>query len=191
MSAPGESRIVTVLGSHHQGKSYRIKRGLAKHAQCVVWDYKGEYARADIGVPGARLWTDLAQWRDHLLNGGDIRREVFACPRRQFPAWCRWVMETGDLLVVIEELNRYCNASSAPDHLLDLFDRSCHSRIDLVCAAPRLARIAKDLVHQSDELVSAQVSEPNDVAYIREWLGSRAAERLRALPDKHFLRIKL
>lgn len=191
MIAPGDSRIVVVLGSKGQGKSYRIKRGLARVPQWVAWDYKGEYADRRVGVAGARLWTDLAEWREHLVNGGDVRREVFACPRRQFLSWCRWVTETGDLLVVVEELNRYCGAGRPPDELLDLFDRSRHAHIDLVCAAPRLAGISKDLVHQADELVSAQVTEPNDVAYIREWIGPRGAERLRALPDQNFLRIRL
>lgn len=189
--APGDSRIVVVLGSKGQGKSFRIKRGLSRVPQWVAWDFKGEYADAAKGVAGTRLWTDLVDWREHLLNGGDVRREVFVCPRRQFPAWCRWVSETGDLLVVIEELNRYCGSGRPIPELLDLFDRSRHSRVDLVCAAPRLAGISKDLVHQADEVVTAQVSEPNDVAYLREWIGSSGAERVRSLPHQQFLRILL
>lgn len=191
MSAPGDSTIAIVLGAKGQGKSFRIKRGLSRLEQWVAWDFKGEYADARVGVAGARLWTDLADWREHLLEGGDVRREVFVCPRRQFPAWCRWVAETGDLFVVIEELNRYCSSGRPSDELLDLFDRSRHSRLDLVCAAPRLAEISKDLVHQADELVTARMTEPNDVAYLRKWIGPRGAERVRALPDQHFLRIRL
>jgi hypothetical protein len=191
VTAPGDSRIVVVLGSKGQGKSFHIKRGLARVPQWVVWDFKGEYADKSVGVAGARLWTDVAAWREHLIGGGDLQREVFACPRRQFPAWCRWVAETGDLLVVVEELNRYCSAGRPIDELLDLFDRSRHAHLDLVCAAPRLAGISKDLVHQADEIVTAQVTEPNDVAYLREWIGTRGAERVRTLQHQHFLRIRL
>jgi hypothetical protein len=187
VNLPGDSNIAVVVGSKGQGKSYRIKRLLAKVPQWVAWDYKGEYGHID----GARVWHDVGAWREHLIDGGDVRREVFVCERRQFPAWCRWVTETGNLLVVIEELNRYCGAGKPPEHLLDLFDRSRHSPLDLVCAAPRLAEISKDLVHQADELLTAQMTEPNDVDYLRKWLGARAAERVRALPDQHFLRIRL
>lgn len=187
MNAPTDSQITVVIGSKGQGKSFRIKRALASVRQWVVWDYKGEYG----DIAGARVWRDLKDWREHLLDGGDVQREVFVCERRQFPAWCRWLIATGNLLVVIEELNRFCGSGKPPEHLLDLFDRSRHAPLDLVCAAPRLAEISKDLVHQADELLTAQITEPNDVDYVRRWLGVRAAERVRALPDQHFLRIRL
>lgn len=190
--APSKSRIELVIGGKGAGKSTIVKAGVARTCkQAVVWDLAGEYADPKIGIPGARLWTDLAQFRDHLLDDGEIGIEVFACPRSQFRAFCRWVYLTGDLFVVIEELARYCSAGRPSEELADLFDRSRHARIDLVCASSRLAEISKSLVHQADELVTATCTEPNDVDYLKRWLGHSAAARVRTLPPHSFLRIRL
>lgn len=186
-----DARISLVIGKKGSGKSSRIKRGLAKVPNWVVWDLRGEYAHPTEGVAGARLWTDFGEFLNHLLDGGEVKREVFACPVRQFEAWCRWVYLTGNLLAVIEELPRVCPGGTAPAALEDLLDRNRHAGVDLVCAASRTAGIPKSLPHQADELLCAQQREPNALRYLSDWLGERAAARIRALPTYSFLRIRL
>ena len=187
MNAPGESRIALVVGKKGSGKSRMLKRGLPLYSRpWVVWDVRGEYA----GLPGARLWTDLAHFRAHLERGGDVRREVFACAEVQFPAWCRWVFKRGRLLVVVEELTRYCAAGKAPPHLADLFDRSRHARLDLVFTTAAIAEVPTSLRRQIDDLVLSRITLPGDVQYVRDWLGERLARRTRRLPPSTFLRVR-
>jgi hypothetical protein len=187
---PGRSNIALVVGKKEAGKSRLIKRGLSRVSRFVVWDIKGEYADAQYGVAGARVWQDLAHWRDHLLGGGTIEREAFACPASQFDAWCRWVFATGNLTAVIEELPRYCNGSKPRASLADLFDRSRHAHIDLICSASRVALVPVSLRIQVDELVLSRLTEPNDCAYLESWLGGPTVARVRSLAPNTFLRIR-
>lgn len=192
MSAPGKSTIALVTGRKESGKTWLVKRGLARARRFVVWDVRGEYADPERGVAGARLWTDLRAWRDHLLAGGTIEREVFACPSSQFDAWCRWVFATGNLLVVVEELSRYTTTGRATEALLDFFDRSRHAGIDLIATTARVGAVPKSLRTQVDELLVAKTTEPEDLAYLTSWLGGPAvAQRVRDLQPLSFLRYRL
>lgn len=190
-SPSADARIFLVIGKKGSGKSSRIKRGLALVPSFVVWDLRGEYAHPTAGVPGARLWTDMAAFFRHLLDGGEIGREVFACPVWQFETWCKWVFETGNLVAVIEELPRVCPGGTAPAALADLLDRNRHAAVDLICAASRTAGIPKSVPDQADELICATQREPNAVRYLAGWLGDAAAARIRALQPFSFLRIRL
>lgn len=183
---PTSSRIALVVGRKGSGKSTLIKRGLERVARWVVWDLRGEYA----ALPRARLWTDLAAFRAHLVDGGGIDREVFACPASQFLPWCRWVYATGNLLVVIEELGRYAGPGPAGDALGDLFDRSRHAGIDLIAASPRIVEVPTSLRAQVDDLLCARQSIPNDLAYLDQWIGPALSSRVSNLPDHRFLRVK-
>ncbi len=190
MTAPSTSEIVLVIGPKESGKSWLVKRGLGRVRRFVVWDVKGEYADARLGVLGARLWTSVRAWRQHLLDGGTIEREVFHCSGREFPAWCRWVAETGNLLVVIEELGRYCRGAVPPPYLDDLFNRSRHAPLDLICTTARPKRVFLDLRAQVDTAVVARMREPKDIAHLTEWLGEPAVARIQQLEPLRFIRIR-
>lgn len=191
MSAPGKSTIALVAGHKGSGKTRIVKRGLARIARFVVWDLRGEYACPPYGVAGARLWTDVRAFFQHLLDGGTIEREVFACPSAQFDAWCAWVFKTGNLVVVIEELGRHCASNGkVRAALLDLFERSRHCNVDLIVTTARIARVPIDLRIQVDELLLSRHVEPNDCAYIESWLGGPAATRVTSLQPGHFVRLR-
>lgn len=185
MLGPSESTISLVIGGKGAGKSTLIKRQLARAQQFVVWDLNGEYS----ALPGARLWHDVRDFYRELANDGYVSREVFACPVDQFESWCSWVARCGDLLVVIEELSRYCGSGKAVQKLADLFDRSRHFPIDLICAASRIAEIPKAVVHQADELIHARTELPNDLDYLERMRGPKFAARIRNLPTHKFLRV--
>jgi len=190
VTAPSESEIALVIGRKASGKSYLVKRGLARLRRFVVWDVKGEYTDPKIGVPGARLWHSLRAWREHLLAGGTIEREVFSCRDSEFPAWCRWCVKTGNLVVVVEELSRYCKGNVPPPYLDDLFNRSRHAPLDLICTTARPTRVFSDLRSQVDVALVARMSEPNDCAYLTEWLGEPAVTRIRDLQPLRFVRVR-
>jgi hypothetical protein len=183
---PVDARIALIVGRKGSGKSTHVKRALGRWKRWVAWDLKGEYGE----VAGSRTWTDVRDFAAHLAQEGTIEREVFACPRWQFDAWCRWVFETGDLVAVIEELGRYVTSSWAPDPLQDLFDRNRHARVWLVTVAARLAEIPKGLVHQADDVCSARMDLPADVRFLAEWKGPQIAERVHNLEPHQFLRIR-
>jgi hypothetical protein len=185
---PIDARILLTIGKKGSGKSTRTKRALAKQRRAwVAWDLKGEYGEID----GARTWHDVREFNAHLQSGGDIQREVFACPAWQFDAWCRWVFTTGDLLVVVEELGRYCTSGHAPRSLQDLIDRNRHSRSDLVFVASRLQTIPKDVLHQGNDLLIAQTDLPRDLKFLADWKGEHVAQRVANLKPHRFLHVEL
>jgi len=184
--APGPSTIALVIGKKASGKTTLVRRGLARLPRWVAWDVRGELA----SIQGARLWTDLAAWRDHLLDGGRIEREVFACPSAQFDAWCRWIYATRHLFVVMEEIGRYCASGRAPRGLADLIDRSRHCHVDLVFTTSRPVLVPASIRTQVDELLVSRVGAPTDCDYLKSWLGGPAVERAKALPQNHFLRFR-
>lgn len=186
-----DARICLIVGRKGSGKSFRIKRGLAGVPVWVVWDLRGEYAHAEHGVSGARLWTDVRDFFRFLLAGGVVQREVFACPVWQFDAWATWVFETGNMLAVIEELPRVCSAGKSSPALDELLDRNRHAGVDLIAACSRTAGIPKSLVHQVDEVLVSQTREPNSLAYFRDWLGEGWADQIATLETHSFLRIEL
>lgn len=180
------SRIALVIGRKASGKSKLVRRGLLDVPHWIVWDLKGEYAQ----LPGARLWTSLADWKEHCARGGELVREVFACSEHEFREWCRFAFNAGRVLVVIEELSRYCTGGAAPRELADLFDRGRHAGIDLIAVAPRLAGIPKGLAYQADDVLCARTSLPHDVAFLAEWLGDVAADFVCNLEPEHFARLR-
>lgn len=190
MNTPGPSTIALVCGCKESGKTRIVKRGLARVRRFVVWDVRGEYAHPELGVPGARLWLDMAHFKAHLLNGGTIEREVFACPSPQFKAWCKWVFDTGNLFVVVEEIARLCPNGRATPELLNLIERSRHCNIDLVATTARVLKVPIDLRAQVDDLLLSSMSEPKDLNYISSWLGEPVCARVKSLPSNTFLRIR-
>ncbi len=190
MNAPGRSTIALVAGRKESGKTRLVKRGLTRVARFVVWDIRGEYAHPELGVAGARLWTDLRAFFSHLRAGGSVEREVFACPSRQFETWCKWIVATTGLVVVVEELGRHCANGRARPALMDLFERSRHFNLDLIATTARLGRVPIDLRVQVDELLVSRHSEPTDCAYIESWLGGPARARIETLQPGRFLRLR-
>lgn len=183
---PVDAKIAAVIGRKGSGKSFRVKRALAKWRRWVAWDLRGEYAE----IHGARLWHDVREFAKHLADGGTVEREVFACPAWQFDAWCKWVFETGDLVAIVEEVTRYVSPGHAPEPLQDLLDRNRHARVDLVLVAPRIAEIPKAVLHQADDVLCAQIELPADVAFLTKWKGTAIAQRVAHLQPHEFLRIR-
>ena len=170
---PGLGYQALVIGRKGSGKSYRARRLAERLSPWVCWDFKGEWA----SVSEARVWVDLADFGEHLDQGGDIHREVFKCPNAQFAPFCNFVAAAGDLTLFLEEVDRFTHAGMPPECMRDLIDRGRHLRVNLIAIAHRAQMVPKALTYSVDHVVvCGQVNEPRDIQYLREKGGPEFAE---------------
>jgi len=102
-------------------------------------------------------------------------------------AW-HFVSQVVDCVVVVDEIDRYAGIHRMVPELSDLAHYGRHRAVSLVGTARRPANVNRDLTALADELVCCRVTEPRDLAYLAQWMGTETAQRLASLPDLRYIR---
>lgn len=209
----GVQNVVTViLGKKGQGKSRTAKR-LAREALragrvVVVWDPQAEYA------PGAPFATDPVRGlrrfaaADPTGRGDVVGPYLAACGRAgrvlsaalecapdwQFPAFCRFLLragpEAGQLLVIVDEVDKLCSPAWIPPDLKALVGQGRLKGIDQVYLSRRPVHVHRDLTAAADVEVYFRQKEQRDLDWLARRFGTPVAERVRLLPEHGSLTIR-
>ncbi len=166
------------FGKKGEGKTTLARAVVAGFPRVIILDVKAEY---DDG-------TTLAYGRDaalELLEDAEDRRRFRLALRRLPPEHALEVLEVcgafQDVLLVLDEAQRYCSPSTMPPALDVLVNEGRHRAISQLYIARRPAEINRDVTANADYIAIYRTREPRDVEYLRAYVGTRA-DQVMSLP---------
>jgi tRNA A37 threonylcarbamoyladenosine biosynthesis protein TsaE len=176
--------IICVVGKTGYGKSYLVKSNIVNADRCVVFDLQGEY-----DLPGFIILEDFHSFKEHLkLHHGDDYLKVI-CRFDNFDDYenafeiCYIV---GQMIVVIEEVSNFSNASGTTPALEKCIRFGRHTGLSVVGISQRFADMSLLWRNNLDLLVCFNLSAPNDIKYLSElpYVAKRAEEVAKLKPHE-------
>ena len=183
MNEHKENKIVTVLGRKGTGKSFFVKNQLlSKFRRKIILDSQDEYNT------GVKIYNvkDTIKYLELNYEKPDFNiifkmsefREYFEDIEKLFKA----VWLVGDLTIVVEEANIFCNPYFISPALNILLLRGRHKNINQLYISQRPANVHKNLLGQSDVLFLFQNPLFNDWKIFKQLGGNDFADSIRDLP---------
>lgn len=173
---PAPQTIITVFGRKGFGKTQFLRYYIHKHPSrdYIIFDHFHEHEPGADSVVIYRLsdFEHADPDKHRYLIRGPVPFEDFW----DFAASCR------GMTVVFDEVDKCCTAGDLPGGLNDIVQYGRHLDVSLLVAARRPSRVNRSVTSQSDFIVSYNLQEPRDLAYLAEFCGdayARAASTLR------------
>ena len=176
------NEIVTITGVRGSGKSYLLKKIISKNNCFLVYDVMHEH-----NIEGATIIKDLSVLGFHLGKG---HKKLIYRPQEisteEFDWICNAVYRLGNRTLFVEEANRVIQNMKISKGASQLVDLGRHRNVGLVCITRRIALLDKLPVSQSEHLIVFKTILPNDIKYLKEFIGE-IAETVPSLKDYNFL----
>lgn len=181
--------ISVVLGRRGYGKTTYIKKELLPRAggRVLLFDTLGEYG--DVVSSFTTLETFIAavyQKQQTLFRLAFV--PISEDLNFAFSYFCRIAWALGDLTMVIDEVDIVTSPVSVPEEFSKIIRYGRHRSISVIAASRRAAEVPRILTSQADEIVSFNQSEPNDVDYLKKYVGADLAQQVYRLPKYSFVR---
>lgn len=180
MAVTNKANINAVMGGSGSGKSTFIKREIArlKPKRLIVFDVMHEYG--DLGQP-VKLCGELA-----MLAKEKSFKLIFQPSSRgmqqQFDFICRLAFEVGDLVFVVEELNRVTQATKAPPAWQDCTSRGRHQKLIIYGASQRPASVDKDFFSNATRIRTGRLNFEADIKTLANVLNVQAVDIFELMP---------
>jgi len=100
-------------------------------------------------------------------------------------AFFELIYQIGNVTLVVEEIDLYCSSHSSDPFLKRIIRYGRHRNIDLIGVSRRPAEITKDLVSQSDLLLSFKQTQKIEIDFFRHYTSN--PERLMKLTTGQFI----
>jgi hypothetical protein len=142
------------------------------------------FLRENLAAPFRVLYQpDISPpaWDDGKIDSGNDLQ-------KHFNAVTQLVIACGKLIYAVDEIDRVSDANWAPPGLAYLINQGRHVQVSLAASSRRPAHIPRELTSQAHEFYIFRNTEPRDLAYLAEYLGTEATEKLRTLPPYVYLR---
>ncbi len=185
----GANFIAVVFGRKRQGKTSYIKQFIRSHKirRVVIFsDFRNDYG--DIAKHSV---NSLEQFQMLSMNGYwktpefSLRLRFFNLKLYNYAAAI--LQHVKHYLLVLDEIDVYCDARYMPNHLEALVLGSGNNSIDIFAAAKRPHMTPRLLTSQADDFIIFNTREGRDVAYINEWVGDTPPKSYKSLARGQFL----
>ena len=177
-----EKKVFLILGKRGSGKSYLVKKRLEQFNRFLVFDTLGEYSNGVIFTDKEALFNF---WRERL--SGDFRLIYQPLqPDEEFAEICDLVYACGNMVFVVEEIDRFSDSTHLPIEFANIVQRGRHANITLIAISQRPYRVNRTLSSQVKEMYTFQQSEPRDIDFLSEFIG-QDVDRVRDLPLYSYL----
>ena len=176
------NQIVTITGIRGSGKSYFLDKLIKTNNRFLVYDVMHEHK-----IDDAIIINNLRDLQFHLHKGH--KRIVYRPPElneENFDWICEAVYRTGNRTFFVEESNRVMPNMQISKSASQLIDLGRHRNVGMVCVTRRIALLDKLPVSQSEHLIIFKTVLPNDIKYLKEFIGN-VAEEAQVLRDHKFL----
>jgi DNA helicase HerA-like ATPase len=174
MAVTNKANIVAVMGGSGSGKSTFIKREIArlKPKRMIVFDVMHEYDA--LGQP-VKLCGELARLAKQkafklIFQPNSVNMQ------QQFDFVCKMAFELGDLVFVVEELNRVTQATKAPPYWQDCTSRGRHKGLMIYGASQRPASVDKDFFSNATKIRSGRLNFAADIKTLANVLKVKTTE---------------
>lgn len=187
MSHERASWWINCFGRKGQGKSYLAKQ-LIRHTKkpVVIWDPKREWGGSsakDMTRPSGVVhnFRDFLTW----CARPEVNRlppcTAFQLPKSQFAAWATWVLHTGNVQCVVDELHGVAPSNACPPEFGELLTTSRHANVDLLLIGQRPTAVHPDARANADSIYAFQTSHAADLDFYSGICGKEWAQRLTTL----------
>ncbi len=154
---------ITIAGMTGTGKTTLARFILKKFSSVLVWDPLGQYN----------------DFNHYIPQTGKLD---------EFEYVCKNVWQRGNVLLAIEEAEQVLGERlSWSDHAYKIVNMGRNRGIGLMAITRRIAELKKTVFGLSDHVYLYKFFAPNDVDYVKSFLGREWANRLRNLPQYHFI----
>lgn len=107
---------------------------------------------------------------------------------QHFAAVTQLVIACGRILYAVDEIDRFTSANWMPSGLSYVVNQGRHVQVSLLCTSRRPQQIPRELTSQAHKMFIFRMTEPRDLAYIEQYIGSEAIAKLPHLAPYSFLR---
>ena len=161
VAVENKANIVAVMGGSGSGKSTYIKREILrlKPKRLIVFDVMHEYEEFGTPVKFCRDLAALAKAKTFKLIFQPSSTNI----KEVFNFVCKLAFETGDCLLVVEELNRVTEATRAPPSWQDCTSRGRHKGLMIYGASQRPANVDKDFFSNATKIRSGRLNFAADI----------------------------
>ncbi len=174
MSVTNKANIVAVMGGSGSGKSTFIKREIArlKPKRLIIFDVMHEYDA--LGQP-VKFCSDLARLAKQktfklIFQPSSLNMQ------QQFDFVCKLAFNLGDLVLVVEELNRVTDAGKAPPYWQDCTSRGRHKGLMIYGASQRPAGVDKDFFSNATRVRTGRLNYAADVKTLANVLNVKTSD---------------
>ena len=177
-----ERKIILILGKRGGGKSYLVKQHLEGFNRFLVYDTLGEYTQ---GVIFQDIPSLVEFWQKHYQEDFRLVYQPLQ-PEEDFAAVCELVWACGNMVLVVEEIDRFTDSHSLGFEFANIVQRGRHRHITLIALSQRPYRVNRTLSSQVKEMYTFKQNEPRDIDFISEFIGEDV-ERIRELPLYNYI----
>lgn len=161
MSVTNNANIVAVMGGTGSGKSTYVKKEIRrlKTKRLIIFDVMHEYGQ--FGQVKKKLSEVIAAAKGQTFSivyqpeAGDIKEK--------FEFICKLAFTLGDLVLVVEELNRVTAATGAPPQWQNCTSRGRHRGLNIYGVSQRPASLDKDFFSNATKIRTGRVNFEADI----------------------------
>lgn len=166
------------LGKSGSGKSTLARYQARGARRLLIHDPNAEaswaegasvvYGRAElVEAMRGRAWCIC--WRGAVAARGEAEaRDAFEWANRA-------ALAAGDALIIWDEVDRFTDAGRLPPHAYTMVNAGRHRGLRVFACSRRVRRVSRDLTANAGRIVVFQMTEPGDLAWIRNAMGADAA----------------
>ena len=167
MGANNEAEVIGVLGRTGTGKSTTLKKRIkSEKGTVLIWDFKREYDRE-----GVEQIDNIFEFI-RSIRSERVKRLAF-CPsmketnrKAQFDIFCRFALELGNCLVVVEEMRFVTKAQWSPEAWALLTMTGRHDGVRVIGTSQRPASVDKDFFGNCTTIRCFSMTYPEDIAVV-------------------------
>lgn len=174
------------LGKSGSGKSTLARSWVAKQKRVLIFDPNGEpdWAAGAVVTDNRAELVDLVSckgavricWRGVMTGGeGDF----------EFANRCAWAAE--DFFVVWDEVDRFTDPMKMLPVADNLVQAGRHRGLHIIACSRRPYRMNRTLTALATRMAVFRTTEPRDLRYFADYVGTEAAAQLPTLRDYHAL----
>lgn len=177
--------IRIILGKSGSGKTNTVRNIIAGADRVIIFDAKGgDYKDGVVFYDMkelARFWLKHKAGRFRL-----IYRPVFCYD--EFETLAELAYKCGDLWFVAEEMDIYYPSTRIGFWGAMILRRGRSRGIHFIGCTQRPKRVNRDVTSQATEAYIFKTTEPGDIDYIKEWLGSDIESQIKTLGAYEYVR---
>lgn len=178
-----ESKVTLILGKRGSGKSFLLKKIIARERRFLIYDTLGEYSD---GI----IFTDVNElhgfWKNHLFDSFRLIYQPLK-PQEEFDKICELSYLCGSMVFAAEEIDTFCKPNDISTDFANIIQRGRHKNIDFYGVSQRPYGINRIVSSQAKRIITFQQSEPRDLDYLSMYIGKELSEQVRDLPQYQFL----
>lgn len=178
-----------IFGKRKSGKSYLARKINSAYPRQVIIDPVADWTDGELVFSFNSFAEKLNEKRKSGENSFKIIFRFSPDDKNTeeiFNEILRLCYHFGDMQVVIDEVQMFCNPHWMPAYLKNLAFIGRHRKVGLCVITQRPAQINKGLLSQAEHIFCGQLHDKNDLRAVADFIGDDL-DKLISLPARNFI----